>query len=91
MNKIGLIATMAEKTGYTKKDITTVVDTLCEVIKETVCTGEDVNISGFGKFSVTERAAREGRNPTTGAVMTIAASKNPKFKAASAFKSMINS
>lgn len=90
MNKTELISRIAEQTGYTKKDTTAVVDILCEVIKEVVASGDEVSISGFGKFSVSERAEREGRNPATGESMTIKASKSPKFKAASAFKIAVN-
>ncbi len=52
--------------------------------------GEKVQLVGFGTFEVTERKARDGRNPQTGAVMQIAASKAPKFKAGKALKDMIN-
>lgn len=91
MNKTEMIAKVAEKTGYTKKDTTIVVDTLCEVIKDAVVAGDKVAIAGFGTFDVSERKEREGRNPQTGETITIAASKNPKFKAASAFKDTVNS
>ena len=91
MNKTEMISKIAEKTGYTKKDTTIVVDTLCEVIRDTVVAGDKVAIAGFGTFDVSERKEREGRNPQTGETITIAASKSPKFKAASAFKSALNS
>jgi DNA-binding protein HU-beta len=54
-----------------------------------VAAGDDVAIAGFGKFSVTERSARQGRNPQTGETIDIAASKAPKFSAASAFKGAV--
>ena len=91
MNKTEMISKIAEKTGYTKKDTTIVVDTLCEVIRDAVVAGDKVAIAGFGTFDVSERKEREGRNPQTGQTITIAASKSPKFKAASAFKSALNS
>lgn len=91
MNKTEMISKIAEKTGYTKKDTTIVVDTLCEVIRDAVVAGDKVAIAGFGTFDVSERKEREGRNPQTGETITIAASKSPKFKAASAFKSALNS
>ena len=90
MNKTELIGTVAEQCGYTKKDVGSVVDALFETIKEAVVSGDEVNVAGFGKFCVAERAAREGRNPATGESMTIAASKAPKFKASSAFKTAVN-
>lgn len=91
MNKTEMISKIAEKTGYTKKDTTIVVDTLCEVIRDAVVAGDKVAIAGFGTFDVSERKEREGRNPQTGQTITIAASKSPKFKAASAFKNAVNS
>ena len=90
MNKTELIAKVAEKCDFTKKDTAIVVDTLCDVIKETVVTGDKVGIVGFGTFEVSERAAREGRNPQTGEKITIPASKAPKFKASKVFKEMVN-
>ncbi len=90
MNKTELISKVAEKLGVTKKDTTAVVDAVVETIVETVVVGEEVSIAGFGKFSVSERAERAGRNPQTGETITIAASKSPKFKASSAFKNAVN-
>lgn len=90
MNKAGLIDVVSKKTGYTKKDTGAVVDALVEAVIEANQTGEEVSIAGFGKFSVTERAAREGRNPATGETIQIEASKAPKFKAATAYKNAVN-
>lgn len=90
MNKTELIAKVAEKSDFTKKDTAIVVDALCDVIKETVVTGDKVGIVGFGVFETSERAAREGRNPQTGEKITIPASKAPKFKASKVFKEMVN-
>lgn len=90
MNKTELISKVAEELGVTKKDTTAVVDALVNTITNTVANGEDVNIAGFGKFSVSERAARTGRNPQSGETIEIAASKAPKFKASSAFKTAVN-
>ena len=61
-----------------------------DVISEELVKGEKIQIVGFGTFEVTERAARDGRNPKTGEIMTIAASKTPKFKAGKALKDMVN-
>lgn len=89
MNKATLIDAMSKKTGFTKKDTGAVLDAFVEAVIETVTSGEEVSLAGFGKFTVTERAEREGRNPATGEAITIAASKSPKFKAASAFKTAV--
>ena len=90
MNKTELIAKVAERLGYTKKDTSAVVDVVFDVIKEGVVLGEEVSIVGFGKFGVTERSAREGRNPQTSEKIMIPASKSPKFKASSVFKDAVN-
>ena len=90
MNKTELIAKVAERLGYTKKDTSAVVDVVFDVIKEGVVLGEEVSIVGFGKFGVTERSAREGRNPQTSEKIMIPASKAPKFKASSVFKDAVN-
>jgi DNA-binding protein HU-beta len=90
MNKTELIKAIATETGYTQKDTGAVIEAFASIVMETISSGEEVNIAGFGKFSVSERAEREGRNPATGETITIAASKSPKFKAATAFKSAVN-
>ena len=90
MNKKMLIDVVSEKLGTTKKDAGAALDAIVEAIIEAVAEGQEVSISGFGKFGVSERAAREGRNPATGETITIEASKSPKFKAASAFKTAVN-
>lgn len=90
MNKNELISRMAEVEGTTKKAAGEQVDAIVAVITEALAAGEEVAISGFGKFSVAERAERTGRNPQTGESITIAASKSPKFKAAKALKDMVN-
>lgn len=90
MNKKDLVKAMAEKLGTTQKAAGEQLDAILEVITEAMVAGEDVKISGFGTFSVTERAAREGRNPATGETIQIAASKAPKFKAAKALKDTVN-
>ena len=90
MNKTEMIKAIAGKTGFTQKDVAAVVDAMVDAVVETVASGEDVKIAGFGTFSVTERAARTGRNPQTGETIQIAASKSPKFKVAKAFKDAVN-
>ena len=90
MNKNELISKVAGQTGYTKKDTGAVVDAVVAAIVETVASGEKVSIVGFGTFDVTSREPRTGRNPQTGEAIEIAASKSPKFKAGSAFKTAVN-
>lgn len=81
MTKTDLIQSVSEKTGFTKKDITHVIDTVFDSIQEALSNGEKVQLVGFGNFEIRERAARQGRNPQTGEVIEIAASKVPAFKA----------
>ncbi|MDI9241977.1 HU family DNA-binding protein [Fusibacillus kribbianus] len=90
MNKTELIAAVAEKAELSKKDAEKAVKALTEAVAEELKKGGKVQLVGFGTFEVSERAAREGRNPQTGAAMKIAASKMPKFKAGKALKDMIN-
>ena len=90
MTKNELISKVAGQTGYTKKDTGAVIDAVVAAIIETVASGEKISIVGFGTFEATERAARTGRNPQTGEAIEIAASKSPKFKAGSAFKTAVN-
>ncbi|MBQ8040534.1 MAG: HU family DNA-binding protein [Lachnospiraceae bacterium] len=90
MNKTELVAAMAEKAGLSKKDAEAALKAFTETVAEELKKGEKIALVGFGTFEVSERAAREGRNPQTGAPMTIAASKAPKFKAGKALKDAIN-
>ena len=90
MNKTELIATMADQAGISKKDAEKALKAFTDVVAEELKKGEKVQLVGFGTFEVSERAAREGRNPQSGEPMKIAASKAPKFKAGKALKDMIN-
>ena len=90
MNKTELVAAMAEKTGLSKKDAEASIKAFTDVVAEELKKGEKIQLVGFGTFEVSERAARTGRNPQTGAEMTIAASKSPKFKAGKALKDSLN-
>ena len=65
-------------------------DRITDVVAEELKKGEKIQLVGFGTFEVSERAAREGRNPRSGEVMHIAASKAPKFKAGKALKDIVN-
>ena len=90
MNKTELIAIVAEKAELSKKDAEAVLKSFTDVVADELKKGGKIQLVGFGTFEVSERAAREGRNPQTGETMTIAASKAPKFKAGKALKDMVN-
>ncbi len=90
MNKTELIAAMAEKTDMSKKDAEKALKAFTDVVADQLKKGEKVQLVGFGTFEVSQRAAREGRNPQTGASMKIKASKTPKFKAGKALKDVVN-
>lgn len=89
MNKTELINAVAESSELSKKDSTRVVDSVMETITKALKNGEKVEILGFGAFSVSERAARKGRNPQTGEEIEIAASKAPTFKAGEKLKGAV--
>ena len=86
MNKSELIEQVAERADIKRSEAESAVNALTEVVKETLQRGGDVAITGFGKFSVAERGARQGVNPQTGERIQIAASKAPKFSAGADFK-----
>ena len=86
MNKTELVAAMAKETNLSKKVLKSFVDVVSKELKN----GGKIQLVGFGTFEVSERAAREGRNPQTGETMKIEASKAPKFKAGKALKDMVN-
>ena len=90
MNKTELVAAMAEQAQISKKDAEAALKAFTDVVASELKANGKVQLVGFGTFEVSERAAREGRNPQTGETMTIAASKSPKFKAGKALKDMIN-
>ena len=90
MNKVELIAAMSEVSGISKKDTEAVLKAFTEVVSSELKKGEKIQLIGFGTFEVSERAAREGRNPATGEAMQISAARAPKFKAGKALKDMIN-
>ena len=81
MNKSELVAAIAASTGKTKKDTEVVVDAVVDLITEALAKGDSVRLIGFGSFIVKDRPARERRNPRTGEVLNVAASKAPAFKA----------
>ena len=89
MNKQELISAAAEKTGFSKKDTEATVTAVLETIISALEDNEKVQLVGFGSFEVKERAARIGRNPSTGAEINIPASKAPTFKPGKALKDAI--
>ena len=89
-SKSELVAAMAAKSGLSRADAAKALTAFCNVAGETLQTGGEVQITGFGSFGVSERAVRTGRNPQTGATLQIAALRAPKFKAGKALKEAVN-
>ena len=89
MNKTELIASVAEKTGLTKKDAERVINATFETITASLTKGNRVQLSGFGIFEVKTREARVGRNPRTKEEIQIPASRQPAFKASKTLKDII--
>ena len=90
MKKTEIMSALVEKTGLTKADVEKVYNATFELIKEELSKGNEMSVAGFGKFKITERAAREGRNPQTGETSKIAASKSVGFKAGKELKEKVN-
>lgn len=90
MNRNELIAAVVDTSGLSKNDATRAVDGVFSAITEALKDGEEVRLVGFGTFTVSERAASQGRNPRTGEPMEIAASKQAKFKAGKGLKDALN-
>ena len=90
MNKTELIAALASKTGFAKKDAEKALNAFADVVTEALTAGEKVQVVGFGSFEVKERPARTARNPRTGEEIEIEASKAPVFKAGKALKDSVN-
>lgn len=89
MNKSELVNKVAEITELSKKDAAKAVDAVFDTIAEALQNGEKVQLVGFGNFEVRERSARKGRNPQTGEVIEIAASKTPAFKPGKSLKELV--
>jgi DNA-binding protein HU-beta len=90
MTKNDLAERVASKTGMSASQARGAVEAAIDTISDELASGGEVALAGFGKFSVSQRAARTGRNPSTGATIQIAASKAAKFSAASALKKRLN-
>ncbi|QIK37363.1 HU family DNA-binding protein [Caldichromatium japonicum] len=89
MNKSDLIEKMAEAADISKAAAARALDAFTDAVAVALKEGDTVSLTGFGTFSVKERAARKGRNPQTGATIEIKASKTPSFKAGKALKDAI--
>ncbi len=90
MNKTELVAAIAEKAELSKKDSEKALKAFIDTVTEELKKGDKIQLVGFGTFEVSERAARKGKNPQTGKVIDIPASKAPKFKAGKALKDTVN-
>ncbi|MDX5360062.1 MAG: HU family DNA-binding protein [Alphaproteobacteria bacterium] len=90
MNKNELASVVSDNTGLTKADAAKAVDAVFDAITDALKKGDEVRLVGFGSFAVAAREAKQGRNPQTGATITIPASKQPKFKAGKGLKDALN-
>lgn len=91
VNKAQLIDAVRDRCDdLSRKEVSEVVDALIDTVQTTVADGTDVNITGFGRFTHIQRAARTGRNPQTGESIRIPASRQPSFKPGKAFKDSLN-
>ena len=90
MNKQELIGQVADKSGLSRSDAQTAVDTVFNCITSAMKDGTEVRLVGFGTFSVGKRKASTGRNPRTGEPMNIAESNQPKFRAGKGLKDAVN-
>lgn len=89
MNKSEFVNLFAEKNELSKKDAEKAVNSFCNIVTDVLKSGESINLKGFGSFSVSTRAARQGRNLSTGELMDIPETKVPKFKAGSSLKEAV--
>ena len=90
LTKVHIINAIAEQNGFTKKQSTETVETTLEIIKSSLAAGEDVLISGFGKFCVKGKRERRGRNPATGEDMMLAPRRVVTFKCSGKLRDKIN-
>ena len=90
LTKSQITEAIAEQNGFTKKQSTETVETILEIIKSELASGEDVLISGFGKFCVNEKRKRRGRNPATGEDMILAPRRVVTFKCSGKLRKKMN-
>ena len=91
LTKIDVVESIYEKLGMPKKDCTRIVDSVFDIIKSECAKGDHVNVSGFGKWTVKTKKARNGRNPKTGKAMMVAARKVVTFKPSLVLRTKVNS
>jgi DNA-binding protein HU-beta len=90
VNKSELVDQIAQKADLSKRDAESAVEATLNTIEEQLARGGEISLTGFGKFHVAERGARQGRNPQTGAPIQIAASRVPRFSAGAKLKQTVN-
>ena len=90
LTKAGIVESVHNRLGIPKKECTEIIETLLEIIKSTLESGEDVLISGFGKFNVKDKKERKGRNPATGDGMMLPARKVVTFKGSAKLRDKVN-
>ena len=90
MTKIDIVENIYEKVDYSKREVLSIVETVFDIIKETLRHGDNIMVSGFGEFIIRNKKARRGRNPQTGRVMKISSRRILMFKPSSVFKASLN-
>jgi len=90
LTKAHIVEMIAEHNGFSKKKCVEIVESLIEIIKGTLAAGDDVLVSGFGKFCVKSKGSRRGRNPATGSDLMLSARKVVTFKCSGKFRDKLN-
>ena len=90
LTKLGIVEQLQSELGFPKKESVDTVESLLEIIKSTLVSGEDVLVSGFGKFCVREKAERKGRNPATGEDAILSARRVVTFKCSGKLRDKVN-
>lgn len=90
MTKIDIIQEVYEKLGFSKKDAAKIVESVFDIMKESLAKGEKIKISGFGNFAVKDKKSRRGRNPQTGDEIEISARKVLTFKSSQVLRKILN-
>ena len=90
MNKSELIDAIADRAGLSKSQAENALNAMIDAVKNAVASGDKVTLPGFGAWSQSQRSARQGRNPRTGEIVQIPASKGVKFSAGAQFKAAVN-
>ncbi len=91
MTKADMVELVYERIGVSKREAAKIVETIFDIIKETLEEGENVKISGFGSFNIQHKKPRRGRNPQTGEEITISARRVLSFKASNVLREQLNS